>query len=97
MSWCVLKAIPMLRDPRWAMILNRMIQVSSFDQRRNALRQLIDSTHSRHSSLKILAAGEIRHFFKDFPDLEEEAINAIYDLCEDQDSQVSNGNVFWYV
>lgn len=27
-------------------------------------------------------------FFNDFPDLEEEAINAVYDLCEDQDSKV---------
>jgi hypothetical protein len=39
--------------------------------------------------LKILAAGDIKYFFKDFPDLEETAINAIYDLCEDQDSEVA--------
>jgi len=49
---------------------------------------LIELTHSRHSSLKIIAAGDIKHFFRDFPDLEEAAINAIYDLCEDQDSEV---------
>jgi len=54
---------------------------------------LIDLTHSVHPSLKILAAGEIRHFFKYFPDLEEAAINAIYDLCEDHDPEVGPSSV----
>jgi hypothetical protein len=31
----------------------------------------------------------IAKFFKAFPDIEEDAINAIYDLCEDQDQNVS--------
>lgn len=31
----------------------------------------------------------MQFFIKDFPDLEDEAINAVYDLCEDQVSQVS--------
>ena len=30
----------------------------------------------------------VAKFFKAFPDLEEDAINAIYDLCEDQDQNV---------
>jgi hypothetical protein len=38
--------------------------------------------------VKVLAAGGIRPFFNDFPELEEAAINAVYDLCEDQDPKV---------
>jgi hypothetical protein len=59
-------------------------------QRRDALRRLIDLTHSPHSNLKIFAAANIKNYFNDFPDLEDSAINAIYDLCEDQDSMVSS-------
>ncbi|KAH9954042.1 hypothetical protein BGW80DRAFT_1404982 [Lactifluus volemus] len=39
--------------------------------------------HSPHTSLKCLAAMNIANFFKAFPDIEENAINAIFDLCED--------------
>ena len=35
-----------------------------------------------------MAAVNIAKFFKAFPDLEEDAINAVYDLCEDQDPNV---------
>jgi hypothetical protein len=52
------------------------------------LKRLIDVIHSPHPSLKILAAQNIRFFFTDFPELEEAAINAVYDLCEDQSSMV---------
>ncbi|KAG5716374.1 Apoptosis inhibitor 5 [Termitomyces sp. T112] len=52
--------------------------------RRSTLKRLIDLTHSPHPNLKILAARNISFFFTDFPELEEEAINAVYDLCEDQ-------------
>jgi hypothetical protein len=48
----------------------------------------IHLSRSPHASLKRLAAVNIVKFFKAFPDLEEEAINAIYDLCEDQDQNV---------
>ena len=57
-------------------------------QRREAFQELIALTHSRHPLLKSYAAGHIHVFFNDFPDLEEDAINAVYDLCEDQDSKV---------
>lgn len=57
-------------------------------QRREALKKLIVSSHSGSPALKILAAGNIPSLFNDFPELEEEAINAIYDLCEDQSPQV---------
>ncbi|KAH7925612.1 hypothetical protein BV22DRAFT_1104816 [Leucogyrophana mollusca] len=57
-------------------------------KRREAFKQIIDLTHSDDSSLKSYAAANIRTFFADFPDLEEDAINAVYDLCEDQDSVV---------
>ncbi|KAI6121832.1 hypothetical protein F5141DRAFT_1211484 [Pisolithus sp. B1] len=58
--------------------------------RRGAFRELIQLVHSPQASLqsKSYAAGQIPRFFNDFPDLEEEAINAVYDLCEDQDSKV---------
>ncbi|KAG6830163.1 hypothetical protein H0H92_001892 [Tricholoma furcatifolium] len=45
-------------------------------------------TRSPHPNLKVLAAQNICSFFSDFPDLEEEAINAVYDLCEDQTPSV---------
>jgi hypothetical protein len=47
-------------------------------------------THSKHANLKILAAASIRNYFNDFPGLEDIAIDAIYDLCEDQDPSVRN-------
>ncbi|KAI0267058.1 apoptosis inhibitory protein 5-domain-containing protein [Gloeopeniophorella convolvens] len=56
--------------------------------RRDGLRHAIGLSHSPHASLKHLAARNIAKFFKAFPDLEEDAINAIYDLCEDQDSSI---------
>jgi hypothetical protein len=52
------------------------------------LSRLINLTQSDSISLKILAAGNIRFFLTDFPDLEETAIDAIYDLCEDSSSKV---------
>ncbi|KAF5337644.1 hypothetical protein D9758_013030 [Tetrapyrgos nigripes] len=57
-------------------------------RRRNALRQLIEATHSSNSQLKVYAAKSIPDFFQDFPDLEEDAINSVYDLCEDLVVQV---------
>lgn len=52
-------------------------------QRRDTLRHLIDLAHSPHPSLKIIAATNLKLFIRDFPDLEDDAINAVYDLCED--------------
>ena len=57
-------------------------------QRHDILDRLIDLTHSPHPELKILAAQNLRFFLLDFPQLEEAAIDAIYDLCEDQSSKV---------
>ncbi len=42
----------------------------------------------QNASLKILAAKNIPGLFNDFPDLEEAAINAVYDLCDDQSAIV---------
>ncbi|KAJ7141110.1 hypothetical protein C8R44DRAFT_692909 [Mycena epipterygia] len=52
--------------------------------RRKTLNKLIDLIHTPHPPLKILAAKNIPDLFNDFPDEEEAAINAVYDLCEDQ-------------
>ncbi|KAF8444883.1 hypothetical protein L210DRAFT_3531311 [Boletus edulis BED1] len=56
--------------------------------RKEAFQELITLTHSRNPLLKSYAAAHIHVFFNDFPDLEEDAINAVYDLCEDHDSKV---------
>ncbi|KAJ3851068.1 hypothetical protein EV368DRAFT_83898 [Lentinula lateritia] len=56
--------------------------------RRSALKQLVEATRSLNVSLKIFAAKNIPDFFQDFPEAEEDAINAVYDLCEDQMSPV---------
>ncbi|KAG9316828.1 apoptosis inhibitory protein 5-domain-containing protein [Chiua virens] len=61
---------------------------STASVRREAFQELIELAHSSQPSLKSYAAGHIHVFFNDFPDLEEDAINAVYDLCEDQDSKV---------
>ena len=65
----------------------------STTQRRDALVHAIHLSRSPHVSLKRLAAVNIVKFFNAFPDLEEEAINAIYDLCEDQDQNVCGVNL----
>ncbi|KAJ6456389.1 hypothetical protein C8R45DRAFT_943603 [Mycena sanguinolenta] len=57
----------------------------SGDLRLKALHKLIDLTHTQKTSLKILAAKNIPLLFNDFQDEEEVAINAVYDLCEDQE------------
>jgi len=57
------------------------------------LRHLINLAHSDSAGLKILAAENIRFFLIDFPDLEEKAIDAIYDLCEDPSSEVRGGEM----
>ena len=44
--------------------------------------------HSPYSSLKSFAANNIKVFIKEFEDLQDDAINAVYDLCEDQDPRV---------
>ncbi|KAJ7633475.1 hypothetical protein DFH06DRAFT_693041 [Mycena polygramma] len=56
--------------------------------RRKTLNRLIDLTHTQNTSLKILAAKTIPGLLNDFPDQEEAAINAVYDLCEDQSATV---------
>ncbi|KAH9053365.1 apoptosis inhibitory protein 5-domain-containing protein [Lactarius vividus] len=56
--------------------------------RKHALSHAIKLAHSHHTSLRRMAASNIAKFFKAFPDLEEDAINAVYDLCEDQDPNI---------
>ncbi|KAF9063979.1 hypothetical protein BDP27DRAFT_1384845 [Rhodocollybia butyracea] len=55
--------------------------------RRSALKQLVEATHSSSVPTKLFAASNIPEFFQDFPESEEDAINAVYDLCEDQSAQ----------
>lgn len=43
---------------------------------------------------KILASQFITRFFKHFPSLSEQAVECLFDLCEDED--VSVGILFFY-
>ncbi|KAJ3538874.1 hypothetical protein NM688_g6450 [Phlebia brevispora] len=61
---------------------------SAMRLRKDALEKLIALVHSPYSSLKSIAAGNIKWFIKEARDLEDDAINAVYDLCEDQDPRV---------
>ncbi|EIW83512.1 hypothetical protein CONPUDRAFT_164439 [Coniophora puteana RWD-64-598 SS2] len=56
--------------------------------RRRAFDRLLGLTRAPESAAKSLAAQKIPVLFSDFPELAEEAINAIYDLCEDLDPEV---------
>ncbi|GJE89989.1 hypothetical protein PsYK624_061080 [Phanerochaete sordida] len=57
-------------------------------QQKDTLKRLIEIVHSPYSSLKTISAQNIKFFIKEFPELEDDAINAVYDLCEDQDQKV---------
>ncbi|KAH9017315.1 hypothetical protein EDB85DRAFT_2155262 [Lactarius pseudohatsudake] len=61
--------------------------------RKHALSHAIKLAHSHHTSLRRMAASNVAKFFKAFPDLEEDAINAVYDLCEDQDPNYTNRGI----
>lgn len=51
--------------------------------------RLIGLVHTSSTALKIFAAQHFSQYFKDFPDLEEQVIHSVYDICEDTDSQAS--------
>ena len=57
-------------------------------QQKDTLKRLIELTNSPSSQLKTIAAQNIKLYIKDFPELEDDAINAVYDLCEDSDQKV---------
>ena len=50
--------------------------------RRAVLENLIELAHHPNAHLKIIAAQHIKDFLKEFTDIEEDAINAVYDICE---------------
>ncbi|GJJ06193.1 hypothetical protein Clacol_000382 [Clathrus columnatus] len=56
--------------------------------KREALLRLIGLVHTSSPNLKVFAAQHFNQYFKDFPDLEEQVIHSVYDICEDVDSQV---------
>ncbi|EJD37954.1 hypothetical protein AURDEDRAFT_154207 [Auricularia subglabra TFB-10046 SS5] len=56
--------------------------------RKDVLRRLTTLSKSPHASVKRLVAENLRYFFRDFPALEDEVINAVYDICEDGDQTV---------
>lgn len=63
-------------------------QIHSLLQKREALRRLISLTRMNSRELKVFAAQHFSHYFKDFPDMEQEVIDCVYDICEDPESQV---------
>jgi hypothetical protein len=55
--------------------------------------QLIHLAHSPHTNIKSIVSEGIPKYIKYFPDLEDDAINAVYDLCEDPEQQVRIYNI----
>lgn len=55
----------------------------------NEAYKVIISGVKGNSSAKRLASQFIARFLKHFPDLAEEAVDALFDLCEDEDVNVS--------
>jgi hypothetical protein len=72
-----------------SLLLARSLSYTFGLQRRDALRRLISLTHTPSAELKVFAAQNFSHYFKDFPDLEEDVIDSVYDICEDPDVQVN--------
>ncbi|KAI0338289.1 hypothetical protein BDW22DRAFT_1363175 [Trametopsis cervina] len=60
----------------------------AISQERELLKRLIELVTCPYSSVKIVVARNITAYIKSFEDLEDDAINAVYDLCEDQDPVV---------
>ncbi|KAI0694283.1 hypothetical protein BC835DRAFT_1017764 [Cytidiella melzeri] len=57
-------------------------------QERELLKRMIGLVSSPYITVKIVVARHIPVYIKSFEDLEDDAINAVYDLCEDQESTV---------
>jgi hypothetical protein len=57
-------------------------------QRKEFLQRLIDAARSPHSVVKRYVASQFKECFKDFPDLQNDVIDAVFDLCEDSDREV---------
>ncbi|KAI0074404.1 hypothetical protein K474DRAFT_1665400 [Panus rudis PR-1116 ss-1] len=55
---------------------------------KDALKRLIDSAHSPYTSVKLLVAKQLPGYIKDAGELEDDALNAVYDLCEDSEPNV---------
>ena len=62
---------------------------SSAVQRRDAFKDLIQLSRSTRTENKLQLTKSVGQYFGEFPDLQDDAINAVYDLCEDQDPMVS--------
>lgn len=57
-------------------------------QRKEAFRRLLNLAQEPDSFSKKLVTEKVKDFFVDFPELQDEAINIVYDMCEDQDQEV---------
>lgn len=62
--------------------------VSTSNQQRDILKRLIELAGNPHPTVKSFVAKHIQLYINEFRELEDDAINAVYDLCEDQDTQV---------
>ncbi|KDQ55717.1 hypothetical protein JAAARDRAFT_37140 [Jaapia argillacea MUCL 33604] len=56
--------------------------------KRDVLNRLIDLAHSPYSRLKAIASNHLPKYIKACPELEDDGINAVYDLCEDPDREI---------
>ncbi|KAI5117854.1 hypothetical protein M0805_007697 [Coniferiporia weirii] len=56
--------------------------------RREAFKRLLSLAQVQNSAHKKFVTEKVKDYFVDFPDLQDEAINAVYDMCEDQDQTI---------
>ncbi|THH02961.1 hypothetical protein EW145_g6651 [Phellinidium pouzarii] len=56
--------------------------------RREAFRRLLSLAQVKNAAHKKMVTEKVKDYFVDFPDLQDEAINAVYDMCEDQDQTI---------
>lgn len=65
-----------------------MIALTLDKQKRRALLQLLTFTRSDFASVKRESATSLGPFFDGLPDMQEQVVDAVYDLCEDTDPEV---------
>lgn len=64
-------------------------------QKREFYTSLFELAKYPDAKAKIQSGMFITSFFADFPDLQEEAIDLVYDLCEDEDEKVVSALVYF--
>jgi uncharacterized protein YaaR (DUF327 family) len=61
------------------------------------LRQLLDHVHSGSVEKKRKAAEDLPLYIQKVPEMQDDVVNAVYDLCEDTSAEVSISRQFFHV